>query len=200
MNDVKKILLLFTLIVGLVSATPLQFGSAQKDTFKISGYILDASGNGLKGAHIIFNVPSVVPSVDSASSGYYEIFAPQSTYKVNVWPPFDSSYIRYEETEFTVESDVTKNITLTLGNKVSGYILDTKANPVTQANVGLDKYFTGYPSDKFGYYFCTAPTGTYKLKVQPRGGHNHFSSYSESNFVVNGDATKKHSCKQSHLS
>ncbi|MCW4021851.1 MAG: carboxypeptidase-like regulatory domain-containing protein, partial [Candidatus Bathyarchaeota archaeon] len=81
MRKFIKISLLFTLIVGLVSSTPLQFGSAQESsTFKISGYILDANGNSLKGANIIFNVPSLVPSVNSDSSGYYEIFAPQGTY------------------------------------------------------------------------------------------------------------------------
>lgn len=78
MSEIIKVLLPFTLIVCLVLNTPFQFGSAQQATFKISGYILDEKGNGLNGARIIFNVPSIVSSIDSDSSGYYEIFAPQS--------------------------------------------------------------------------------------------------------------------------
>jgi hypothetical protein len=191
MSNIIKIALIFTLIIGSIPITLVHLSSAQEtDTYKISGYILDSNGNGLKGANIIFNVPSIVPSVFSDSLGYYEIFAPQDTYQINVWPPFDSNYIRYEETEFTVDSDITKNITLILGNKVSGYVLDDEGKPVQQAIVALDNYITGHPSDYSGYYFCTAPSGTYELRAAPRKGYEHFSSYSESNFVVNGDITK----------
>src|SRR3990172_9873251 len=101
----------------------MSFGLAQSgSSFKISGYILDANGHGIGGANIIFNVPFIVPSVWSDSSGYYVISAPAGTYHVNVWPPFDSSYINYDEPGFTVVSDISKNLTLYSGYKVSGYI------------------------------------------------------------------------------
>ena len=191
MSKIIKTVLMFTLVICSILVVSVPFSSAQDSTkFTISGYILDTNGNGLKGANIIFNVPSVVPSVFSDSSGYYEIFAPQGTYNINVWPAFDSSYIFYEEMQFSVDSDITKNITLTLGNKVSGFVLDTEGNPVNQATVSLDNYLVGWYSNYSGYYFCTVPDGTYDLTVIPRRGNDHFSVYKESNVVVNGDVTK----------
>jgi outer membrane protein assembly factor BamB len=157
---------------------------------KISGYILDSNGYAIEGAQIIFNVPSVVPSVDSDSSGYYEISAPTGTYHITVWPPFDSNYIYYDEPVFSVESDITKNITLASGCKVSGYITYSSGSPVAGAVVSLDGFFSGWFSDSWGYYFVSVPAGTYKLSVKPRSGYDHFHSYFEPTFVVNGDTTK----------
>ncbi len=182
---------LIVIIGGLVSVSPVRFSLAQDSTsFKISGYILDSNGYGIKGARIIFNMPSVVPSVDSDSSGYYEIFAPAGTYHINVWPPFDSNYIYYDEPVFSVESDITKNITLASGCKVSGYITYSSGSPVSGAVVSLDGFFSGWFSDSWGYYFVSVTTGSYNLSVKPRLGYDHFYSYFEPNFVVNGETTK----------
>ena len=113
-----SILIIFILICGslLVNISPFVFAQS---SFKISGYLLDSNGNGISGANIIFNVPSIVPSVYSDSLGYYEIIAPEGTYHVNVWPPFDSNYIYYDEPRFVVASDITKNITFMVPNSQS---------------------------------------------------------------------------------
>ena len=174
------------------------FGSpnGQPAYYKISGYILDANGHGIEGANIIFNVPSIVPSVWSDSLGYYEISAPAGTYHVNVWPPFDSHYINYDEPEFTVTSDMTKNITLQSGYKVSGYISDTSGNPVVGAVVLLDNFGSGWFSNSEGYYFLSVPAGTYTINAHPRTGNYYsgptkdFPPYYEYNFTVNYDTVK----------
>jgi hypothetical protein len=179
------------IICGLVLVSTIRFSAAQNSTsLKISGYILDSNGHGIDGAHIIFNVPSVVPSVDSDSSGHYVISAPAGTYHINVWPPFDSNYIYYDEQVFAVEPDITKNITLKLGNKVSGHITDFARTPVSGAVVLLNEFMSGWFSNFKGYYFVNVPAGSYNLTVKPRFGYDHFSSYFEYNFTVNGETTK----------
>ncbi|MBN1357864.1 PQQ-binding-like beta-propeller repeat protein, partial [Candidatus Bathyarchaeota archaeon] len=174
------------------------FGSSIQPaaSYEISGYILDENGNGIEGAHIIFNVPELVPSVTSDASGYYVISAPAGTYHVNVWPPFDSNYINYDEPGFTVTSDMTKNITLQSGYKVSGYITDTSGNPVVGAVVSLDNYGSGWFSNSSGYYFLSVPAGTYTITAHPRTGNyysgptTYFPTYYEYNFTVNAETVK----------
>ncbi len=157
---------------------------------KVSGYVLDQNGCGIAGANVIFNVPSIVPSVWTNQSGYYEMSAPAGTYHINVWPPFNSNYINYDESGFQVAaSDINKNITMYLGYKVSGYIVDSQGVPVNGAAVLLDNYGSGWFSKADGYYFLNVPAGTYTLKVQPRVGTN-FPSYYEYSFAVSCDIAK----------
>ncbi len=160
--------------------------------FKISGYILDSNGCGLAGAMIIFNVPNIVPAVYSDYSGFYVMYAPSGTYHVNVWPPFDSNYIRYDEQALVVKSDITKNITLISGYKVSGYLTDLAGEPVSKAIVSLNNnLISGWFSNSSGYYFVSAPAGTYKLSVGPSTQYiGDFPRYSESNFIINGNIFK----------
>jgi hypothetical protein len=164
--------------------------TSEEQSFEISGYILDSNGNGIVGAKVIFNVPEKVPAVYSNSSGYFAISAPAGIYQLNVLPPFDSNYIFYAKPEFVVESDLNKNITLTSGYKVSGYITDCDGNPVKDGVVSLDEYLSGWFSKSSGYYFVCAPEGTYKLKADPRSGHCHFNTYYEHDFVVDKNIQK----------
>jgi protocatechuate 3,4-dioxygenase beta subunit len=157
---------------------------------KISGYILDATGQGVSGAKIIFNVPEIVPSIFSGSSGYYEILAPAGTYHVNVWPPFNSNFLSYDEPEFAVgTSDVSKNITLSTGYKLSGYLKDSSGSPIKGAIVGLDLFHCGWYSTESGEYFVTAPAGTYTVTIRSRTGPA-FDTYKEYSFVLAGDTNK----------
>jgi hypothetical protein len=180
------------------------FGSPSNQptpSYKISGYILDANGHGIAGANIIFNVSSIVPSVWSDSSGYYVISAPAGTYHINVWPPFDSNYIHYDEPGFVVGSDMTKNITLYSGYKVSGYISFSNGTPVVGAAVifrnSANTWFgSGWFSNSTGYYFLSVPAGTYTIDAHPGTGNYYsgpttdFPPYHEYNFTVNGDTVK----------
>ena len=184
----KKVLLLAFLVLFSVSLLPAPILAQASCT--VSGYILDSNGHGLGGANIIFCVPDTVPSVCSDSSGYYSISAPAGTYHLMVWPPFDSNNIYYDEPGFNVASGMTKNITLPAGCKVSGYIVDSSGTPVYGGIVVLNNYLSGWFSTATGYYFVSAPTGTYTLTAKPRSGYNHFPTYTESNFTVNCDTSK----------
>ncbi|PVX25194.1 MAG: hypothetical protein CW691_05480, partial [Candidatus Bathyarchaeum sp.] len=150
---------------------------------------MDSNGNGISGAKIIFNSPSVSTG-HSDYSGNYVIYAPAGTYTINVWPPFDSNFIYYEQQGFIVDSHTTKNITLDSGHKLSGYISDTSGNPVEGAIVLLNEFLSGHFSNYLGYYFVNVPAGTYNLNVKPRAEYDHFSSYFESNFTINSATTK----------
>jgi len=170
--------------------------SANPSSFKISGYILDDQGRGIEGATVIFNVPTIVPSVVSDSSGHYVVSAPAGTYHVNVWPPYDSNIINYDEPGFSVKSDMTKNMTLHSGCKVSGYISDSSGTPIIGAAVLLDNFGSGRFSDSRGYYFVSVPAGTYTLDAHPRIGYNYsgptttFPTYYEHDFTVTSNIVK----------
>jgi len=192
-----------TVYVGSDDGYLYAFGSPNNQpttSYKISGSILDANGHGIEGAHIIFNVPQIVPSVSSGPSGYYVISAPAGTYHVNVWPPFDSNYINYDEPGFVVGSDMTKNITLQSGCKVSGYISFSNGTPVVGAAVllknSVNTFGSGWFSNSVGYYFLSVPAGTYTIIAYPRTGNYYsgpttdFPTYYEYNFTVNGDTIK----------
>jgi hypothetical protein len=201
---VKSLQAVFVIVVvvsGFSIAGILQSGLVQGSTlFKMSGYILDSDGHGIAGANIIFNVPDIVPSVHSDSSGYYVISAPAGTYHINVWPPFDSNYINYDEPGFVVASDLTKNITLASGYKVSGYITDSSGAPAVGASVlfrdSVNTFGSGWFSNSEGYYFLSVPAGTYTIKAHPRTGNYYsgpttdFPTYYEYNFTVNSDTVK----------
>jgi hypothetical protein len=159
---------------------------ASSAKYKISGFIQDVDGNGLAGAEIIFNVPDIIPGTLTTASGYYEVYAPAGTYHVTVWPPFDSNYLSYDQPSFTVAGTNTRNFTLSVGYKVSGYITDTNGNPISGAIALLDDHLSGWFSKDTGYYFVTAPIGTYTLSVQPRTGPN-FATYILNNLIVSGN-------------
>ena len=113
----KTFRVIFILTILVLSSICLSSWSvkAQSVQCNISGYVLDSNGRGISGAHVIFNVPTVVPSVITDSSGYYQTSGPSGTYHMNVWPPFDSNYVSYDQHSFVVASDVTKNVTLITG-------------------------------------------------------------------------------------
>ncbi len=187
-----------TVYVGSDDGYLYAFGSLSAEPvalYKISGYILDENGNGIEGAHITFNAPPI-PSVTSGPSGYYVVSAPAGTYRVNIWPPFDSTYINYDELGFVVESYMTKNITLQSGYRVSGYITDSSGSPVIGAAVLLDNYGSGWFSNSSGYYFLNVPAGTYTLTARPRTGNYYsgpasdFPTYHEYNFTVYRNTVK----------
>ena len=183
----KMLSMVFLILIAFSGLAIVNPANAQS-SHKISGYISDANGHGLGGAQIIFNVLDV-PVVTSDNSGHYEVNAPAGTYHINVWPPFDSNYIFYDQPVFIVDSDIIKNITLTSGYKVSGYITDFSGTPISGARFALNNFVAGWYSNYMGYYFTTAPAGTYTLTAQPRTGPT-FVSYSESNIVLNGNIVK----------
>jgi hypothetical protein len=201
--DVKSLLAAFLIAITVIgfSLVGLTHFSLAQDVFTISGYILDSSGHGVADAYIIFNNVST-PRVSTDNSGYYVMPAPAGTYHINVWPPFDSHYINYDEPGFVVGSDITKNITLTSGCKVSGYITDSSGAPVVGAAVlfrdSVNIFGSGWFSTSVGYYFLSVPAGTYTIDAHPRTayGYNYsgfttdFPTYYEYNFVVSGNTVK----------
>jgi hypothetical protein len=186
---------ILTLLLTSTLSLSINSAQAQSTTCKISGYALDSNGNGIAGASVVFNVPSIVPVVKTDSSGYYQTSGPNGTYHLNVWPPFDSNYIRYDQPSFIVDSDVTKNITLTTGYKVSGAITDSSGSPVVGACVFLSGSGSGWFSTSAGYYFVAVPAGTYTINAHPRtdsysSAATQFPTYNEYNFVVSGNTVK----------
>ncbi len=146
----------------------VESAQAQSTQYKISGYILDSNGKGVVGAEVIFNVPTIIHSVFTDNSGYYETYGPSGTYHMNVWPPFDSNYISYDEPGVVISSDLTKNVTMYTGYKVSGVISHTSGAPMVGACIFLNGNGSGWFSTSTGYYFVAVPAGNYTIYAHPR--------------------------------
>jgi hypothetical protein len=85
--------------------------------------------------------------------------------------------------------DISANITLETGYKLSGYLLNPVGEPVTGAYVALDHFSSGWYSNNTGYYFTTAPAGIYTLTIKPRTG-TMFPTYNENDFILIADTVK----------
>ncbi len=194
--------LVSTLLLSIALGLSPSSVQGQSERFKISGYVLDSNGLGIAKADVIFNVPSIVPGVYTDNSGYYETYGPSGTYHINVWPPYDSNYINYDEAGFTVVSDVTKNMTLQTAFKISGYVIDSTGTPMVGAAVlfktSSGVYGSGYFTKSSGYYFINVAAGTYTIDAHPQTAFNPsytgqctpFPTYYEYNFAVDGNMNK----------
>jgi hypothetical protein len=196
------ILCIILLISSLFSVFPILSAptAAQTSTFSLSGYVLDSNGNGVAGANVNFN--GAIPSANTNSKGYYATSGPAGTYQIYVWPPFNSSYINYDEAGFTIASDATKNITLQTGCKISGYIIDSAGTPMVGASVlfriSNKVYGSGWFTNSAGYYFINVPAGIYTIDAHPQTAFNPsytgpctpFTTYYEYNFAVSSNIDK----------
>jgi hypothetical protein len=163
--------------------------------FKISGYVTDSSSKGVIGASVIFYGPSGLSAAHFTTgvTGYYEFFVPANTYHVDVWPPYDSNYVNFDQAGFAVTADVSKNITLSTGYKISGYIADPSGSPIAGALVFLNtSVLSGYVSNSQGYYYVSAVAGTYAFNVRgPPGSVGYPGNiYSEQRFAVTTNGVK----------
>jgi hypothetical protein len=191
-QTVSVAFLILTITIGFVFISLCSLGVADNSArCKVSGHIVDSNGAGIGGAMVIFNVPDTVPAVYSNLTGYYEILAPAGIYHMNVWPPFDSNYMSYDLVQLAVSSDMVKNVTLRSEYKVSGYVTFSNGQPIPKGVVFLSQTaFSGWFTTSDGYYFLSAPVGTYTLTVKPANQGNTFPIYTEYNVVISGTTAK----------
>jgi hypothetical protein len=202
-RTVKKQTIAALWAVLTIGASLLVFGiqtSNAQSTVKVSGYVMDSLNRGVSGSRVIlYSQPTGVSAgaYTPGPNGYYEIHVPANTYSFSVFPPVDSNYVSYDQYGFVVgNTDTTKNITLSLGYKISGYVVDSSDRPLNNILVYLNQnisgyntdYLSGYGTDDSGYYYVSAPSGTYNLKARDQGGTNLIDT--EVNFVVGSDTIK----------
>jgi len=162
--------------------------------FKISGYVLDSYGRAVQGVQVTsYNSSWAIPVANVDSSGYYETYAPAGTYTFTVWPRFDTNLLTYIDAAVEVNSDMTKNIVMDYGFKVSGNVRYCSGDVVPGVSIFLTNssgytFTVAWRSISSGYYFNVVPAGTYTISARFLGSS--VTSYCESNFIVNGDVTK----------
>jgi hypothetical protein len=162
--------------------------------FKVSGYVVDSAGKGLAGsATFIFNSTWTVPSVTTGNSGFYAVYLPAGTYTFVIWPPYNSSLVNFQNRNFTVCSDMTYNVVLDSGFKLSGYLHYPSGEPVVGLSTLLINsagftFSAGRWSDSSGYYYGVVPAGTYSLYIH--GSSSSGKSFSETSLAINSDITK----------
>ncbi|NLE04946.1 MAG: hypothetical protein GX638_09110, partial [Crenarchaeota archaeon] len=132
------------------------------------------------------------PSFTTSVSGYYEIYAPAGKYTFIIWPPSDTNLINHESKDFVVDSDLTKDITLEYGVKISGYFSLPTGEKISGISTKLASnsgmfYSSGHWSTS-GFYFISAPAGTYTLTAYYTSDYE--IVYSESNIELNQDLVK----------
>jgi hypothetical protein len=163
-----ELILLFIILFMSICVSSLSVSG--QSTYKIEGYVKDASGAPIAEAYLTFNNLSI-PLLETNLQGYYSVNAPAGTYRFNVWPPNDSRFINYDE-YYTVNKADTKNITLYTGYKISGYVVNASGVPMVGAAVLLQLnssviYGSGFFTNKEGYYYVNAPAGTYTINTHP---------------------------------
>jgi cell division septation protein DedD len=192
------VLLIVSLFASLFISYSLVTGQS---SYKIEGYIKDASGVPIAEAYLIFNNFSI-PSIQTNQQGYYSLNAPAGTYRLDVFPPNDSRFINYWES-YNINKAETKNITLFTGYKISGYVVNASGSPMVGAAVLLKLnntviYGSGFFTNQEGYYYVNAPPGTYTIDAHPQTAYDphyqwectYFKTYTETGFVISGDLTR----------
>ncbi len=160
----------------------------------VSGYILDSSGRGISGVETnIYNSTWLVPAFHTDNSGYYALTIPAGTYTFIVWPPYGSYFVNYYNPAFVVNSDITQNITMVSGFKVSGYVRYSFGQTVSGVSTWLTNssgylFSSGVSSSSIGFYSDVVPAGTYSLAAKGLSGIG--LSYSEPNIFVTSDTAK----------
>ncbi|RLI14519.1 MAG: hypothetical protein DRO43_03805, partial [Candidatus Hecatellales archaeon] len=165
--------------------------------YTVSGTVSDPNGNPVQGAIVTLWDPinqAGYGAPPTGPNGNYSLSVPAGIYEFHVDPPPSSNLAMYHEMDVTINSDITKNVTLTSGYTVSGVVSDSNSNPVQGAQVMLWDPINqaGYgspPTNSQGQYSLSVPAGTYEFTVMPPLGQG-LAAYSESGFTVSGDVTK----------
>jgi hypothetical protein len=162
--------LLTLVLVGFLLWIPSNMNLVNSEaTFKISGYVLDPNGNGVSGAKITFaRGTPFYPSAYTNNSGYYEVLPYTGFNDVSITPPSDSNFVKFSQSSFDVESNMTANFTLSKGYRLSGFVLDQNLNPIKSwlnggVGIFLDSYWSGTWADSNGHYYVVAPAGIHKI-------------------------------------
>ncbi len=191
------IALVLSISVFAVTTTPAL--AVAQQNYTVSGVVTSSvTGSPVANAEVGVWDPDTELSYTGLTdaSGSYSFSAPQDTnYIFFVRPPLNSGLAQYQEKNFALSSDTTKNVALPQGYVVSGTVTrsDTGA-AVEGAQVGLwdpinEIAYTGPPTDANGSYTVTVPSGVYDFQVNPPAGSG-LAIYYEPGLPVSSDLTK----------
>jgi PKD repeat protein len=128
----------------------IQFLLSSLETFSLSGTVMDSSLTPVSGATVEICLRSDLEDCAwdiSDDNGLYEIngLSESNNYQIDVTPEIDSSYAFRRIYPFVILSDCTKDITLSTGKTISGYVLAlSDDSPVSNANVQIISESSGY--------------------------------------------------------
>jgi hypothetical protein len=189
MHQKIPILLVATAVILLI-CIPVSMAAAENSEPRLlSGYVLDSNGHGIEGATVklIYGSPYYPQNITDVS-GYFEFQGwANAPVKLCIYPPNGTSFVDYTNESFTIQPDMTANCTLTRGYTLSGSVLDQNDNPIT-GEVYLDGHWSGqWSNSSTGYFYVSAPAGTYTVRVL--GGASHWGSSSFEYEVLNKTIT-----------
>jgi PKD repeat protein len=128
----------------------IQFLLSSLETFSLSGTVMDSSLTPVSGATVEICLRSDLEDCAwdiSDDNGLYEIngLSESNNYQIDVTPEIDSSYAFRRIYPFVILSDCTKDITLSTGKTISGFVLAlSDDSPVSNANVQIISESSGY--------------------------------------------------------
>ena len=170
---------------------------------RITGHLRTATGAPVAGAKVCADTPFATGRIcrETDAAGAYSITTRPETYVLNVQPPEGSDLVAAyhagkrtwaEADAVTVgRADVTVELVIAAGARVSGTVRDTTGVPVEDADVSLsdgDGWLAGASTDAAGGYVLAVPPGRYVLDVfAPRFGA--FVSVAGLPLVVDGPTT-----------
>jgi hypothetical protein len=143
--------------------------------FVISGTVRDNASTAVPNVDVkLFTntgVPIGIPPTATNGSGFYSISSiPSGTYQLLFTPPAQTGLLHHLETDVSVTSDRTVNVTLQPGNIIQGYVLDTLGSPIAGIDInvyennGTKIETPGDNTDVTGFYDVVVPNGNWIVR------------------------------------
>jgi hypothetical protein len=197
-----SVALLILILLWCTSTIPSNINLVKGEaTFKISGYVMDSNGTGVAGAKVMFvRGTPFYPSAYTNNSGYYEVVPYTGINDVSITPPSNTNFVKFSQSSFDVESNISANFTLSLGYRLSGFVLDQNLIPIkswSNGGVGifLDDYWSGAWADSNGQYYVVAPAGSHTIYARQMeqvsysgiGWSSEYEVINNTNFELDGN-------------
>ena len=194
-NKIIPALFLIALIVTVsILAVTLNIEPAMSSTtnITISGHVYDDKGNPASQAYTF--LASSLNGRGAANcytdyAGFYSLTVPAGSYSFVTYVM--NSALSYSQVDIPLYSDITKDVKLAVGNKVTGHIYDSAGHPVVgaQTNVYNATWLVpGVTTEGLGAYTIYIPNGSYTFALWPPADSK-IMNFKNSSFTVSSDMT-----------
>jgi len=166
-------------IWSLVVNHDINLNVTLKNGWRISGYVIDSSGNPIDNVDLDADDVSTgirlhTSEDNTDSTGYYDIWVPTGTYDISFEPTEGNALTAVRLYSQVIGSDTVINRVLQPAFPVSGTVTDAGGSPVPNCDLDVIDVNTGDVvltpkdnTDSGGFYDIMVPAGTFDFVFQP---------------------------------